>query len=179
MNHDWFYREIKKIITDDTMKISFLFQLLAQNSGGIAALGCGLTALLVSGYSVQAQFVQQTGTNNYNFYAYNGTTPASEGTDPDPGGPFGGEPLSYPTYFFYSESGPIPATGPVTINATVVSGSASFTSGPNPTGAGAMTVTLNNPTHCRTRCDWTGGLFIPIMVLPPQLLVSRQAFRAA
>ena len=143
------------------MKTSLLARLFAHRPRRIAVLGCCLAALLISVRPVQAQFGQQMGTNNYNFYAYNGTTLASEGTDPDPGGPFGGEPLSYPTYFFYSESGPIPATSLVTINATVVGSSASFTLGPNPTGAGAMTVTLTNPNSFpdEVRLDW-GTIYI-------------------
>jgi hypothetical protein len=146
---------------DKTMKPAFLCQLFAHRPRQIAILGCCLTALLLSVRSVQAQFAQQTGTNNYNFYAYNGTTSASEGTDPDPGGPLGGEPLGYPTYFAYSESGTIPPTGLVTINATVVTASASFTLGPNPTGAGAMTVTLTNPNSLpdEVRLDW-GTIYI-------------------
>lgn len=138
------------------MKNSFLPQLFAHRPRRIATVGCCLAALLISVRPVQAQFAQQMGTNNYNFYAYNGTTLASEGTDPDPGGPFGGEPLPYPTYFFYSESGPIPPTGLVTINATAVTGSASFTLGPYPTGAGAMTLTLTNlnSTPDEVRLDW-------------------------
>jgi len=109
-------------------------------------------------YPVQAQFVQTGGTNSYNLYAYNGTTLATYGGDPDPGGPFGGEPIpGLPTPIFYSGSGTIPPTAQVMISpGGVVSSSATFTLGPNPTGAGAMTLTLTNPNSIpdEVRLDW-------------------------
>src|SRR5208282_6561311 len=125
------------MLPDKTMKTSFLPQLFAHTGRRVDALGCCLTALLVSMYPVQAQFVQTGGTNSYNLYAYNGTTLATYGGDPDPGGPFGGEPIpGLPTPIFYSGSGTIPPTAQVMISpGGVVSSSATFTLGPNPTGA--------------------------------------------
>lgn len=141
------------------MKTSFLPQWLAYRSNRVALLGCCLAALFVSVHQVQAQITQLQVTNVWNFYANNGQTLASDGIDPDPGGPYGGEPFTgsyfFPTYAGY-DSGTIPPTGPVIVNATSVSGSATFTLGPNPTGAGGMTITLSNPNSIpdEVRLDW-------------------------
>jgi hypothetical protein len=139
-----------------TAKTPFLPQIFMQCSHRIAARVCCLIFLVASGCPVLAQFGQAMGTNNYNFYASNGTTLGTQGTDPDPGGPFGGEPIGFPDFFYSLGSGTIPPTGLVTINVTAVTASASFTLGNNPTGAGAMALTLTNLNSLpdEVRLDW-------------------------
>lgn len=67
-----------------TAKTPFLPQIFMQCSHRIAARVCCLIFLVASGCPVLAQFDQAMGTNNYNFYASNGTTLGTQGTDPDP-----------------------------------------------------------------------------------------------
>lgn len=117
-------------------------------------LGCCLTALLISVGSVQAQYAQYLGTNRYNFFATNSNNGNFDGSLQFPNVPFGGTPGTL-NYFSGSDSGDIPPSGSVTIPASSVTGSATFTLGINPTGAGTV-LTLTNLTSSpeEVRLDW-------------------------
>lgn len=141
---------------NNTMKTSLLPQMFIHHSCRIGTLVCCLTFLLASVRSGQGAFAQQAGTNQYNFYAYNGATLATDGLDPS--APWSGLPL--PALGWFNNNPPwsdtIPPTSPVTVNSIAVTGSATFDLGANPTGAGGMTLTINNTTTIpdEVRLDW-------------------------
>lgn len=126
-----------------------------KNSSFHPGVICSLALLFACVHSANAQFVQLAGTNVYNFFDTNGTTTASDGNDPSTF--LSGQPLPALNYFFGPWTGTIPPTGQVTVNASSVNGSATFNLGANPTGAGGLTLTLNNPTAApdEVRLDWT------------------------
>jgi hypothetical protein len=111
-------------------------------------------SLFVSACPARAQFTQTGVTNSYNFFTTNGTTYQSDGKDPSQ--LLSGNPLAYPMQFFLPDSGTVPPTAQVNLIATAVNGSATFTLGTDPTGAGT-TITLNNPNSApdEVRLDWT------------------------
>jgi hypothetical protein len=143
---------------NNTMKTSLLPQMFIHHSCRIGTLVCCLTFLLASVRSGQGQFAQQSGTNQYNFYDYNGNTSATDGVDPS--APWSGQPL--PALGWFNSNPPwsdtIDPTLQQIVTALNVSGSATFTLGPNPTPTGAGTMTLNLVNNSgfpdEVRLDW-------------------------
>jgi hypothetical protein len=129
--------------------------------------------------------VSYYGCGEYSVYAYDGNTSSyynGDNTDPDPGGMFGGDPLTYPMDFISTYQQAI--IGPVNQStATIGSSSATVSysfdlaeAGSSyplgyPAGSGPITVNLNNPGTAadELRLDWTASyqLTAPSYTIPP------------